>query len=172
MIRLSERLDRMSARAASPDGNILGELTHRTQLTLSFRGDSYDRYHSDSDLASQLTGLARLLWAAREREYFAVISDLSGEAVSSEPVALGRRDREYREARDEIVAEGRSADGRVRVQVRGMRQWSVHCAQGTVRALTQEQFCAAAAQATTQLIDDQTSKIRQLKDKVYEGEAW
>ncbi|MGI5215514.1 hypothetical protein [Plantactinospora sp. CA-290183] len=162
---LAERLDNMYVRVASPAGNIVAELSGRTDVRLSFSAESY-RYLNERELERQLVGLGKLLWAARTREYYAAVSEAFGETVTGEPPPIGPRDVEFHEARDELVAEGRS-DGTIQVSVRGMQVWTVRIADGTVRRLTEQEFAARVQEAAGQLIRDQFRKIGLLKAKIY-----
>lgn len=71
----------------------------------------------EPELAWRLTQLARLLWTRRTAEYFRIRSEGTGETITKERAGIGRRDREYAAARDDLVAEGRSSDDRVHVSV-------------------------------------------------------
>jgi hypothetical protein len=164
---LADRLDSMRVRASSPDGSITGELRDRTQVYLSFAPGSY-RDYDEASLEEQLAGLARLLWASRMKEYYAAASEAFGEKVTKEPPPVSPRDAAFYEARDELVAEGRSADGRIHIAVRGMRTWTIRIKDGTLRALDQEAFSARVREAAGMLIDDQLTKVRALKLKFYE----
>jgi hypothetical protein len=65
------------------------------------------------------------------------VSEAFGEPVTGDPRPETPRDEAFYAARDRLVAEGRSADGVVRVTVLGMRTWTVHIADGTLRALSE-----------------------------------
>ncbi|HEY9474547.1 MAG TPA: hypothetical protein VIS06_11950 [Mycobacteriales bacterium] len=164
---LSDRLDGMRVRASSPDGMIVGELRNRTEVYLSFVDGTYRRYGKQA-LEDQLAGLARRLWAGRMREYYAAVSAAFGETIRGESPATGQRDVAYYAARDDLVAEGRSADGRVYVATQGMRNWTVRIADGTLRALTEEEFAVRVREAAGELIRDQLGKIRELKQQFYD----
>src|SRR5215475_3896211 len=148
---LADRLDDMQVQATSPDGHISGLLRNRSEVFIAFRPGSYVQY-DEHRLQEQLGALARLLWAGRTREYYAAISE---------------RDRAYRSARDELVAEGMSADGLVYIGVRGMRTWAVRIADGALRSLREQDFTERAYEASHAMILDQFAKIRQLKDYCY-----
>jgi hypothetical protein len=80
---------------------------------------------------------------------------------------VSARDRDYRTARDELIAEGRSADGRVHLAVRGMRGWTIRIADGTLRELDEEEFTGRVREAAAELIRDQLAKVRTLKARIY-----
>lgn len=167
---LADRLDTLQVAATSPDGLISGVLRNRTEVLIAFRPGSYGRY-SEAALADQLGALARLLWAGRTREYYAALSEGFGETITGESPAIGERDRAYRAARAELVAEGRSSDGLVYVGVQGMRTWLVWVADGIIRELDEHEFATRVYQAAHAMIDDQFAKIRQLKNYCYADEV-
>lgn len=101
------------------------------------------------------------------REYYAAVSEAFGEAITGESRAVSPRDHEYHSARDELVAEGRSSDGAVEIAVRGMREWTVRIADGTLRRLNEQEFAPRFAEAAAELIRDQSTKIRALKNRIY-----
>lgn len=167
---LADRLDSMRIRVASPNKMVVAELCHRTEVRLSFASGAYQRSY-ERGLEEQLAGLARVMWAARMKGYYQAVSEAFGEEVTGEPLPVGRRDQEYLQARDQLVAVGRSRDGRVQLAVRGMRTWTVRIADGSLRALSEDEFTASVGEAAGALIRDQFDKIRQLKLRVYEEPA-
>jgi hypothetical protein len=163
---LADRLDAMQVQAMSPDGHIGGVLRNRTEVFIAFRPGSYDHY-VESALEAQLTALAQLLWVGRTREYYAALSEAFGETITGESPAIGERDISYRSARDDLIAEGTSADGAVYIGVRGMRTWAVRIADGALGSLTEDEFAARAYEASHAMIVDQFAKIRRLKNYWY-----
>jgi hypothetical protein len=163
---LRDEVRAIHVRVSSPDGAIEAELTDRTQMTLSFARGFYDRC-DESDLERRLGALATLLWTARMRRYWEVLSQDAGERITGEPKPISPRAVAYREARDALVANGRSADSRVSLSVEGMRRWTVRVQPGTVRAIDEYAFAAAAGEAATELIQDQYRKIAALKLEIY-----
>jgi len=166
MSDLRDRIQAIHVRVSAPDGAITAELANRTQLTLSFARGWYDRC-DEGDLERRLGSLATLLWTARMRQYWEVRSQDAGERITHEPKPISPRAVAYREAREALVAHGRSADDRVSVSVEGMRHWTVRVQRGTVRAVDEYEFAAAAGQAATELIQDQYRKIAALKLEIY-----
>jgi hypothetical protein len=166
MGELADRIHAMHVRASVPDGTITAELRHRSEVTLSFEPGWYDRC-DESDLERRLSSLASLLWVARTREYWATVSDVTGDYATHEDKPISPSDVEFTEAREALVARGHSADGRVCLSVEGMRRWTVHIAAGTVRALNEHEFASAVGQAAADLIQDQFTKIAELKHKFY-----
>jgi hypothetical protein len=157
----------MRVQASSPDGLVTGELRGRSQVHLSFAPGSYRRY-DEATLEQQLVGLARRLWAVRMKEYYAAVSEAFGETVTKESPAVGSRDVAFHKARDELVAAGRSTDGLVHIEVRGMRSWTMRIKDGTLRALPEEAFAVRVREAAAALIGDQFAKVRSLKLEIYQ----
>ena len=62
----------------------------------------------------------------------------------------------------------RPVRGRVHVAVQGMRDWTVRIADGTLRALTEEEFGVRVREAAAELIRDQLDKVRELKQQFYD----
>lgn len=166
---LSDRLDAMEIVVTSPSGGVQARLTGRTQVSIAFAAGSYRRY-TEEKLAGALVHVARLLWAARTREYYAARSAAAGELIVGESPARTPSDHAFERDRTRLVAEGASADQRVRVSVRGMQDWTIRITAGTVRALTEDQFAACVAEAADDLIADQLAKIRLLKEEHYADE--
>jgi hypothetical protein len=156
----------MRVRVALPGDEIVGELRGRADVRITFAPGRYRRYQ-ERDLEEKLASLAKLLWAGRTREYYAAVSHAFGETVTGEPPPSGARDQAFVQARDELVAEGSSRDGRIRVTVRGMRRWQVRIADGTVHALDEFAFAERVREAAAALIEDQLAKVRVLKDQHY-----
>ena len=167
MGRLADQLDRMRVSADIARGAVVARVDGRTRVSLSFLPGVYQRA-DESELARELTNLAKLLWAARTREYYAIVSDVTGETRTQEAHAVNQRDVDFFAARDELVAEGRSFDDRIQITVQGMRSFRVRIAPGTLRTLTEEEFAERAGEAGSELVRDQLRKVRELKLMIYE----
>lgn len=163
---LADRLDSLRVRATARGGRIAAELHHRTEISLVFGAGSYHRY-DERLLEQDLASLARALWAGRMKAYYQALSEAFEEPVTGEPRPVTPRDVEYRNARDRIVARGESSGGHIVISVRGMRDWTVRIAPGTVTALTADEFADEAAAAGGALVRDQFAQIRGLKDRIY-----
>jgi hypothetical protein len=161
---LADRLGALRVRAQLPDGSLAAELTGRGEVRLTVR--DYARL-TEPELSRRIAQLARLLWARRMGEYFRIRSEVTGQRVTRESPALGRRDQEFEAARDDLVVRGRSADGRVEVQTRGMREWTVRIQPGTLRALTETQFAVGVGEAAAGLIADQRERLRDIAVRTY-----
>lgn len=166
MTSLRKQLDSLHVRVVTPDGSITTELRGRFHLRLAFAPGWYDR-RTDEEIADKLTTLARLLWVARTREFWRILSADSGEHLTGEERAIGARAVMYREERAALVAEGRSANSQVAIKAKGMRSWAIDVLPGTVRTHDEHAFAAMVVQAGTELIQEQYRKIAQLKARVY-----
>ncbi|MFG1926880.1 hypothetical protein [Cryptosporangium sp. NPDC048952] len=164
MGEFADRLAGLHVRAALPDDSLAVELVGRDEVTL--RIQQYERLTSP-DLERRLAQLARLLCARHTAEYFRIRSDVTEQTLTHESPALGRQEREFRAARDELIARGRSADGRIAVETRGMREWTVRIRPDTLRTLSEAEFVAAVREAAAELIADQRDQIRDIAVRTY-----
>lgn len=167
---LSDRLDQLQARVSSPNGKVTLELSGRVDVRVTFARGAYLRYE-ERELASDLTKAAALLMAARTRLYYEARSEAFETPIDREPPPLSPVDQEYDAARNDMVVEGRSRDGRIRVTARGLRSWQVRIAEGGLRQLTERQFSAGLAEAAGALIRQQTAGIHDLKNRIYDRQG-
>jgi len=159
----ADRLQHVRVRVTSPNGAVSAELLAGSEFRLSF-SRNYCHRTAERELEEQCAQLCRLMWVAQTREVERIIADSGGQALA----AAGSRDLEYLRRRGEIVAEGRSSDGRVEVTAsQGMRHWTVSIRDGTLRALAEDEFIARAAEAAAAVIRDQTDKVILLKRRAY-----
>jgi hypothetical protein len=163
---LGERLDAIRVTATTPDGTLSAELRHRTDLRLSLAAGVYDRC-DERWLEARLEQLGRLLWTRRMKAYYEAASDVLEQKVTEEIRIRSPRDKVFRTRRDEVVAEGWSSDGWVCIAVRGMRKWEVRIADGTLDALTEDEFADTIREAAADLIHDQQDKVRELTAEIY-----
>ncbi len=170
MADVGAQLADLRVRVTSPNGACSAELVGRSQIRLAFSGSFY--YRTDErELEAQAEALCRLLWAARAREVDAIVTRAGGRTVTAEQ-ARSPLDEEYYRRLDRLVASGRSPDGRIEVTASaGMRQWSVRIEDGTLQAVSEEEFIASAAHAADALIRDQLDQVMQLKAEVYDPES-
>jgi hypothetical protein len=163
---LADRLDNMRVRVSIPGGEISAELYGRSEIRLEFEQGYYYSRTDERELEHKLAILCRLLWVARTREYDAIVRSEGGEPIPRD-LATHPLDLKYHERLDELVAEGSSVDERIRVSVRGLREWTVKIKEGALRALHEGEFIGRAADAADALIRDQLDKVRQLRQQVY-----
>lgn len=167
MGKLSGRVAELSVRVTSPNGQLSAELKGYSEITPSFAAGTY-RYYDESSLEDDIAKVASLLFAARTKAYFDIMSESFGSPMNGELPALSSRDRDFDTARAELVAEGRSPDGNIVISARGLRSWSVHIARGSVRRLTESEFVEQLAGAARSLVQHQMDLIRELKDDIYQ----
>lgn len=166
MSELSDLLDRMRVQASVAGGAITAELHDRDRVEISFAPGYYERA-TEATLERHLASLARLVWADYARQYYAAVSTAFGQSVTKDPPPIGRQDREYTALRQDLIAEGRSGDGRITVMVRGMEVWDVRIAVGTLQELAEAEFVQQLSEAAGALIHHQFAGIRELKNRVY-----
>lgn len=167
---ISERVDSMVVRATSPNGSVTATVRGMDGIEIAFAPGFYQRA-TPQEMETQLAQVARVLWANRMREYEAILNDESEGNLIVDAPAADRRDEQFYEQRDNLVAEGSSPDGRVRVTARGMRDWSVHIAPGAIDQMLEDEMTYAAVQAAEALIRDQMTKINELKFSLYQDEV-
>ena len=162
MISLGERLDGIRVRVQVPGTEIGAELRNRTDVTLTF-GRSVYKWLSESHLEHFLATLARLLYAEWLRQYRAALSESYLSASGPETP----QEREFLAAREKLEASGQSPDGRITISATGMQNFRVRIAPGTLRELREREFVASATEAVTAFLDDQRTKIGELKQQFF-----
>ncbi|NUT21389.1 MAG: hypothetical protein HOV77_19620 [Hamadaea sp.] len=162
-----ERLAAMRVRVTLPSGLLHAELRGRSEITIVFEPPTYQRFNEEA-LEDSLANLARMLWAARTREYYALLSAAAERDINSEVESDDQADTDYREARARLVVTGKSPDGRITITARGMHDWKVTIAPGTLAALSEEEFCDQTAAAAAELISDQYAQVAALKADIYQ----
>jgi hypothetical protein len=164
---ITERVESMVVRVSSPSGSVSAQLQGRNDVQVFFAPGYYHRT-DQHDLESQLTQVAKLLWAARMREYQYIILDEYREQAVLEAKPVSRQDFEFYERRDALVAEGQAASGRIQLSVRGMRDWKVRISADVLRDMREDEFAGALGVAARELIGDQLDKVRELKVQTYD----
>jgi len=168
MGELGDQIDNMRVRVTVPSGAVSAELRGTAGLQLELAPGLY--YRTDErELQAELSTAARLLFAARTRAYDDILRRADAYTVTAEN-ASSPLDRQFFQRRDQVVAQGESGDGRVRVRAEGMRDWSVTIAAGTLRQLHEGEFAQRVEEAATALIRDQLEKVRQVRAEVYNAD--
>ncbi|WP_429421050.1 hypothetical protein [Nocardia sp. GAS34] len=70
--------------------------------------------------------------------------------------------------RDATRAVGKSSDGRITIGTLGMRKFAVRIEPGTVRELTEIEFCAGVSEAAGSVIHTYQTKVGALKRRYYD----
>ncbi len=161
-------LAELQASAATPDEKAFATISGRTHVQFTLAAGYYD-WASVADLERQLTRLAKLLFVARMKAYYAARSRDFDQVFTRESPPTGPRDEEYVRARSGIVVEGEAAGGAVRISAVGMESWTVHLDRDVQKRLNEQAFCAAVSSAATQLVEQQFAQVRELKREVYAG---
>jgi DNA-binding protein YbaB len=166
---ISERVDSMVVRATSPNGSVTATVRGMDSIEVTFMPGFYQEAGTHQ-METQLAQVAKVLWANRMREYRAIVDDESNGSLVVKTEPADRRDEQFFEQRENLVAEGSSSDGRVRVTVRGMVDWTVHISPGTLQELREYELATAVGEAAQALIRDQTNKMLELKLSIYEDD--
>ncbi|AVT36670.1 hypothetical protein [Plantactinospora sp. BB1] len=164
MGEMADRINAIHVHASAPGGGVHGEVRGHNGVEIYFSSGYYEQAN-ERQLERQLEGLARLLWTARERAHRASMAEFNiypDESISS------YEDERFHEERAQVVAIGRSDDDRIVVSVRGMQEWRIQLAAGTLQALDERSFLAGLQVAVTRLISDQLQQVNQLKVRVYQ----
>ncbi|MEV6843653.1 hypothetical protein [Actinoplanes sp. NPDC051411] len=168
MGELADRLERLTVRETSPDGQIAAT-RDRNQVTLRFHEGAY-RSYTESALAGQLGDLARSVRAGCQRGYYEVIGDVTGQPVSAGEVEreLDGRERRFYEAQRALRVETSSVNGWITVETEGLDQWRVRIRDGALRALSEEQFISEGVAALGRLLTAYHDRDRELRDEFFD----
>ena len=171
MASIGDYLDRMVARATSPDGNVRARVYDYTKAEVSFRPGAYGRY-GEEGLSHQLCRLAATAWVAYHRgrtEAYRLSRDLTeAEAEAGAYRFESPKEREYEARLGVLEAEGAAPGGRVRVRSRGLTRWRVDIAPGTLRALDEKAFLAELHGAYGAWSEDRRVKLIVLKSEYFD----
>lgn len=163
---LQRRLDEAFFTVQLPSGRIFGEVRGQRHVRVRLAPGHYDQV-STSQLCGELANLARLLFARGLRERQLAIKEVTGRTVER-PVRFGRRGAAYAKALAELVAEGESDDGTVRVGSVGQQHYTVTIEPGALRRLSQEQFEASCGQAADRLLVDTETKAGRARVEIFD----
>lgn len=142
------------------------ELNGRGNVWVEFPPGVY-RSLTESALERELAQLARALLVRRTASYEDLLATAFGpNAPVKRPAATAEEAAMDRESA-RLVTQGASADGRVRISLRGGSQWRVEITPGTVRALREMEFSSRVSEAAEALIRDQAAKTRELRARIY-----
>lgn len=171
MPSITDYLDRMTVTETSPDGQIFSTVTNYTEVRISFRPGSYDRY-DEGELSYQLGRLGGKTWVAYHRERSEAYRLSQGfsrdELAAAERPSDDPHQRRYEEELNRIQGEGRSTGGAIAIHTVGMTQWLVEIAPGAVSQLGEEAFLAELHSAIRSLLEDRQRKIIVLKSDYFD----
>ena len=127
---------------------------------------------STTELEQRLSTLAKLLWAARTREYLRIYEDVTGDYSRGDVPLMTVRDQAWQAERDNLEVQGTSSGGHVAVRATGLRGWQVRLSVDCKRQLDERQFAEAVSEAAGAFINDQYMKIAELSNRHYGDESW
>lgn len=165
-MNIAERLDKLSIRSSSPDGNIRSILTGRTNLKLEFRSGGYEA-NTERELEHQLSRLATLTWTSYRRGYTEIVTSAGLEVVFEPGDEWNSHDREYQQARLEVEGRGESGDGTVRTRTQALLRWQFKIKDGTVKRLPEADFTREVLVAVRLAIKDYRSQSSELRQKYF-----
>lgn len=141
----------------------------QTSIGFRFLYDSYEVYYREGDpalLAHQLARGATLLALAYIKARRAVMDAHGFDRYTAVDPPISPRHREYLERGAELIADGESADGRIRVRTRAMQDFKVRLAPETFRTFNQTHFLVAANSAVVDLKTNYTQVLRELRHEL------
>lgn len=165
-MNIAEKLDGLTIRASSPDGNIRSVLEGRTKLRLEFRPDGY-RAYTERELEHQLSRLATLTWTSYRRGYTEIVTSAGLEVVFEPGDEWNSHDREYQKVRLEVEGRGESGDGTVRTRTQALLRWQFKIKDGTVKRLPEADFTRETLSAVRLAIKDYQSQSAELRQKYF-----
>jgi hypothetical protein len=159
-------LHELSAEAATPDGTTFGRVHGISRVEIWFT-PGYYQYATNARVAAKLEQLGRLLWTARTKAYYAHKSEKLGRTIRGEGRPQTPAHERRREARNNIVARGRSGDGLVELESVGLFHWSATIAPGTVPRVDEAEFVRACGQAAEQLVEQHVIQMQRVWAQSY-----
>lgn len=151
-------MDTMQVEVSTPNGQLFASVRGWYDLHIGILPGFAERA-GDRETAHQLTQLARLLCAARQRRYHQLI-----EEHLSPPVGpMSERARAFRERQDQTTVSGRSADGAVTFTTTGLTTFDCSVEPGSVDRLGSEGIAKDAAEAANLAVWEWLSSIDDLK---------
>jgi len=151
-------LHSLGAEAATPDGTAFGRVYGTSKVEVWF-APGYYQYANDARVADKLEQLGRLLWTARTKEYYRYKSQKLNRLIRGESRPETPAQERRQEARNNIVASGRSGDGLVELESIGLFQWRATIAPGTVPTVDEGEFTRACGEAAERLVEQHVNKL-------------
>jgi hypothetical protein len=156
----------MSAEATSAGHGLSARLDGRNQVRVAFPPGVY-RSLTEGAAGRELAQVARALWVRRTASHQDMLRREFGADAPYEVPPSTAADHEFDRLLATLVAEGFSADGRIRVATRGLAQWKVALAPGTLRSLREIEFERGVNEAATALAKNRAERVAELRDRVY-----
>lgn len=166
MGELAEKLDALTVRVTSPDGQIKARLRNRSEVALKFHPEEY-RMYKESVLEGQLAQLFSSLWSGWMSGYRAAVA-ARGLTLASEAAVADETHRRFLRERHEVVGSGTDSSGRVRAKTRGDSEWKFKLEPGVVAMLDEDEFVKAVIAATGQAKADRNAKIEAFKRECFD----
>lgn len=165
MAELADRLDALTVRCTSPDGNIDGAWNRNTRLRIAFFDNSYEDY-SERELERQLSALANLLRVGFTRGYVRALATVSGpQIVDAGDESDDEETRKFKAALRNITSAGMSDEHCVFVRARGLERWDVTIRNGSLAELSEAEFVTELLHAVRENLTDHRDKVNELRDE-------
>lgn len=172
----SDLMNRLDLVVTSPDKRIRSRL-HRDTFDIVFKEATYRKY-GEANLAHQLGSLLQLMWTGFRKADLMAKSRTLGDAVAEESRnPSSRAGRELFRRRQELALNGTSARRHLKVDCVGWRNWKVGVSSGTLRELSEAEFCDEVRSMVSALMHDYHRKLQPLLEEFHresdpEGYQW
>lgn len=163
-MELEDRIGLLVVDARSPDGHVSARVQGRGSVSVGIDRGEYGRY-DESGLAHQLAQLATVAWARYRRLYSETLEDYAGTPSEAEDSA---QERTFAERSEQLECSGRSAGGDIELRTRGLRQWDVTIAPGTLARLPEHTFVAELSGAVAEVLADHRARMVLLTDELFD----
>lgn len=165
-----DELDAIDVTVTSPDGRIEGRMRSLNKVAFRFLHDSYEKYyrHKAAELlAYQFERGAMLLSAAYMKARREIMRRHGFERYTEGRPPYARRHREYLERGAKLVAEGSTADGRIKVRTRAMAEFKVRIDPVIPKRCDQAEFLQLANGAMIALNQEYRRVHSELRHELY-----
>jgi hypothetical protein len=159
---LGQAIDAMHVTAATPNGQVTGEVTGWYDVRVMF-APGYPERAGELELALQVQRLARLLFAARMAAYASIVEEHLPQPV----LPVTEQDRAYDDDVARLESTGSSADGSVHISGVAMTQWVVQIRPGLVDGIGGEAVAGRVTEAANAFVHDRVAGVRRLKNLHY-----
>ncbi|MGA8247257.1 MAG: hypothetical protein WB797_10160 [Nocardioides sp.] len=161
---LGRAVDAMHVTAATPNGQVTGEVTGWYAVRVAFAPGYADRV-GEEELGLQVQRLARLLFAARMAAYDRIVEEHLPQPV----LPVTDQDRAYDDDVASLESTGTSADGSVRIRGVAMTRWVVRIRPGLVDGVGGERVAQLVTEPANAFVRDRVAGVRRLKNLHYAG---